>query len=64
MRERKESAMQRATNQENLIMIFFGVTLILSSIYFLREKNVEDIVYFGVLMYYFIRFLVIKCKRV
>ena len=56
--------MQKTTNQENLIMIFFAVTLILSSIYIIVERSFIDIVYFGVLVYYFVRFLIIKCKRV
>ncbi len=56
--------MQKTTNQENLIIVFFVVTLILSSIYIIVERCFVDIIYFGVLVYYFVRFLIIKCKGV
>ena len=62
--ERIECAMQKTTNQENLIIVFFVVTLILSSIYIIVERCFVDIIYFGVLVYYFVRFLIIKCKGV
>lgn len=55
--------MQKITNQEYIIMIFFVVTLILSSVYVVFDREVIDIVYFGVLLYYFIKFLIIKYKR-
>jgi len=47
-------------NQENVIMICFVVTLICVGIYVLFERNVIDVIYFGILFYYFCRFLMIK----
>ena len=47
-------------NQENVIMIFFVVALVGMSIYVVIERNVIDVIYLGVLMYYFIRFLRIR----
>lgn len=47
-------------NQENVIMIFFVVTLVGMGVYVIVERNVIDVIYFGVLMYYFVRFLRIR----
>lgn len=47
-------------NQENIIMIFFVVTLISIGSYVIFDKGVIDVIYFGVLIYYFGRFLLIK----
>ena len=43
-------------NQENVIMIFFVVTLVGMGVYVFVERNVIDVIYLGVLMYYFVRF--------
>lgn len=52
--------LEKIKNQENLIMIFFVVALVGMSIYVVIERNVIDVIYLGVLMYYFIRFLRIR----
>ena len=55
--------LEKIKNQENVIMIFFVVTLILVGIYSIVEREIIDVIYFGVLMYYFGRFLRIRGKR-
>ena len=52
--------LNKIKNQENVIMIFFVVTLIFMGIYSIIGKDVIDVIYFGVLMYYFGRFLMIR----
>ena len=52
--------LEKIKNQENVIMIFFVVALVIMSIYVVVERNVIDVMYLGVLMYYFIRFLRIR----
>lgn len=47
-------------NQENVIMVFFVVTLVVMGVYVIVERNVIDVIYLGVLMYYFVRFLRIR----
>ena len=52
--------LEKIKNQENIIMIFFVVTLDLVLGYVIVEKNLIDVMYLGVLMYYFVRFLIIR----
>lgn len=52
--------LEKIKNQENVIMIFFVVTLVSVGIYVIVEKNIVDVIYLGVLMYYFFRFLRIR----
>ena len=52
--------LNKIKNQENVIMIFFVVTLIFVGVYSIMEREVIDVIYFGVLMYYFGRFLMIR----
>lgn len=47
-------------NQENMIMIFFVVTLIGVGTYIIVDRSLIDVIYFGLLVYYFARFLMIK----
>ena len=47
-------------NQENVIMIFFVVALVGMSILVAVERNMIDVIYLGVLLYYFVRFLRIR----
>ena len=47
-------------NQENVIMVFFVVTLVVMGVYVVVERNIIDVIYLGVLMYYFVRFLRIR----
>ena len=52
--------LEKIKNQENVIMVFFVVTLVSVGIYVIIERNVIDVIYLGVLMYYFGRFLRIR----
>ncbi len=49
--------------QESMITVFFIVVLFCVGIYVLFDRSIEDVVYLGVLIYYFGRFLVIKHRR-
>ncbi len=55
--------LNKTLNQENIIMMFFVMMLIISSLYLIIDRGMIDIIYFGVLGYYFCRFLVIKSRR-
>lgn len=52
--------LEKIKNQENVILIFFVVTLAFMFGCVVVEKNVVDVIYFGVLVYYFVRFLKIR----
>ena len=52
--------LEKIKNQENIIMVFFVVTLVSMGVYVIVERNVIDVIYLGVLMYYFVRFLRIR----
>ena len=52
--------LEKIKNQENVIMIFFVVTLVSVGVYVIMDKSVIDVIYLGVLMYYFVRFLKIR----
>lgn len=52
--------LEKIKNQENLIMVFFVVTLVVMGVYVIVERNIIDVIYLGVLMYYFGRFLRIR----
>ena len=52
--------LKKIKNQENVIMIFFVVTLISVLVYVVIDKNIIDVIYLGVLLYYFVRFLRIR----
>ena len=49
--------------QESMITVFFIVVLFCVGIYVLFDRSIEDVVYLGVLIYYFGRCLVIKHRR-
>ena len=51
--------LNKVKNQEKLIMNFFVVMLFIVGIYVVLERELIDVIYFGVLVYYFIRFLLI-----
>ena len=55
--------MLKEFNQENIIMLFFLVLIIGVGIYVIMYRNVVDLVYLGVLGYYFGKFILIKCRR-
>ena len=50
-------------NQENIIMVFFVVTLVIVGVYVAIERSIVDVIYLGVLGYYFGRFLFVKNSR-
>ena len=52
--------LEKIKNQENVIMVFFVVTLVSVGTYVVMERDVIDVIYLGVLMYYFGRFLRIR----
>lgn len=54
--------MLKLDNKENLIMLFFVVTLFLLGIYVVINKNTIDVIYLCVILYYFIKFLVVRSK--
>ena len=54
--------LNKIKNQENIIMIFFVVTLVLVGLYVVVDRNLIDVIYFFVLLYYFIRILMIRRK--
>ena len=54
--------LEKIKNQENLIMIFFVVALIGVSALVIIRRNLIDVIYLGVLLYYFRRFLIIRKK--
>ena len=43
--------------QESMITVFFIVVLFCVGIYVLFDRSIEDVVYLGVLIYYFGKFL-------
>lgn len=52
--------LEKIKNQENVIMIFFVVTLVGVGVYALIDRSIIDVIYLGVLLYYFVRFLIIR----
>ena len=52
--------LKKQKNQENVIMLFFVVVLVCVGMYIVAERSIIDIIYFGVLIYYFRRFLIIR----
>ena len=53
----------KSTNLTTVLGAFFIVVLFCVGIYVLFDRSIEDVVYLGVLIYYFGRFLVIKHRR-
>lgn len=61
---RKERvAMLKEKNQENIIIGFFVVLIVLVGMYVFIDRSAIDIIYLGVLGYYFCRFLVVRYRR-
>ena len=52
--------LKKIKNQENVIIVFFVVTLLCVGIYAFFGKAIVDVIYFGAMFYYFFRFLMIK----
>lgn len=50
-------------NQENIIMTFFVITILLVGGYVFFDQSIIDFIYLGILIYYFSRFLFIKTNR-
>jgi len=55
--------LEKIKNQENVIMIFFVVALVGMGTYVFVRRNLIDVIYLGVLLYYFKRFLKIRKNR-
>ena len=55
--------LNKIKNQENVIMIFFVVTLLGVISYIVMDRSVIDVIYLGVLLFYFVRFLILKYRR-
>lgn len=55
--------MLKMNEQENLITIFFVVILLLGSIYAVIDRDVIDVIYLSVILYYFIKFLFVRFKK-
>lgn len=55
--------LEKLKNQENIIMVFFVVTLVCVGIYVAVDRSIIDVIYLGVLGYYFGRFLIVKHRR-
>lgn len=62
LRKERKKMFNKIKNQENIMMIFFVVTLLFVGIYAVVNQNVMDVIYFFVLLYYFFRFLMIRRK--
>ena len=52
--------LRKVRNQENVIMVFFVVTLLGVGMYAFFGKMMVDLLYFLVMLFYFCRFLRIK----
>lgn len=55
--------LNKTLSQENIIMMFFLIMLVMSFLYLIIDRNLIDIIYLVVLEYYFARFLVIRGRR-
>ncbi len=55
--------LNKIKDQENLIMMFFVVTLLGVISYIIIDRSIIDIMYLGVLLFYFVRFLILKYRR-
>ena len=52
--------LKKIKSQENVIMIFFVVTLFAVGLYIILGREFIDIIYFGIILYYFCKFLRIR----
>ena len=55
--------LNKIKDQENVIMIFFVVTLLGVISYIIMYRCIIDVMYLGVLLFYFVRFLILKYRR-
>ena len=63
IRKERRAMLREQKNQENIIMVFFVVTLVIVGVYVAIERSIVDVIYLGVLGYYFGRFLFVKNRR-
>lgn len=63
LRKERRAMLNKIKNQENIIMIFFVVTLMFVGVYVVVDRSIIDVIYLGVLGYYFGRFLIVKHRR-
>ncbi len=52
--------LKKLNRQEDVVMIFFVVTLVCVGVYVLLGRALVDVIYFGIMIFYFIKFLRIK----
>ena len=52
--------LKKIKSQENVIMIFFVVTLFAVGLYIILGRELIDIIYFLIILYYFCKFLRIR----
>ncbi len=58
-----KAMLNKIKEQENVIMIFFVVTLFGVISYIIMDRCIIDVIYLGVLLFYFVRFLILKYRR-
>lgn len=52
--------LKKIKNQENILIMFFVLVLMVVGTYIILERNIVDIFYFGVMLCFFFKFLIIK----
>ena len=60
LRKGEIAMLKNVKNQENVITLFFVVILLLVGIYAFFGKCLIDFIYFGIMLYYFFKFLKLK----
>ena len=55
--------LKRLENQENILLIFFVVVLLIISCFVIFNKDFVDVIYYGVVFYYFVRFMILRFRR-
>ena len=62
MERKRVKMLNKVKNEESIIMMFFVVALIgIGSVVYLK-RSLIDVIYFAVLLFYFLKFLIIKSK--
>lgn len=55
--------LMKQKRQESIITLFFVGVLSCVGVYVFFDRSIVDVVYLGILIYYFGRFLVVKHRR-
>jgi hypothetical protein len=61
--ERMNAMLKKSLKKDSVIIIIFLFIIFLISMYLIVDRSIIDIIYFGIVIYYFFRFLVIKYRR-